>query len=237
MAFQNRTELKGSEKQPLPDSTATGPVQPGETIQVTLYLRRKSAEPSVQESTSIGSQMSRQEFADRHGANQADIDLVERFAHEYQLTVVSTSTAKRRVILQGTAEAMMKAFGAQLSCYTLPGTSRQFRGRTGSLSLPADLSGVVTAVLGLDNRPVAKPHFRPRQASDISFTPPQVAALYNYPSGLTGKGQTVAIIELGGGYQTSDLTAYFNSLGTPGSHRHVRERRRRLQHPRWRRRW
>jgi kumamolisin len=42
-----------------------------------------------------------------------------------------------------------------------------------------------------------------------------VAALYNFPAGLTGKGQTIAIIELGGGYKTSDLQTYFSGLGVP----------------------
>jgi len=215
MAFENRTELKASAKRSLPGAVPAGPVEPGENVQVTVYIRRKAAEPPIPTTAAIKPHMSHQQIGETHGADQADIDLIERFAHEYQLTVVSASLAKRRVILQGTAEAMMNAFGTKLECYTLPGTSHQFRGRTGTLSLPAELAGVVTAVLGLDNRPAAKPHFRPRQASPTSFTPPQVAQLYNFPSGLTGKGQTVAIIELGGGYKAADLTAYFQSLGTP----------------------
>jgi kumamolisin len=77
------------------------------------------------------------------------------------------------------------------------------------------LQGVVIAVLGLDNRPVAKPHFRKKKnpAASTTFTPPQVAALYQFPTGLTGTGQTVAIIELGGGYRTADLKTYFQGLG------------------------
>jgi kumamolisin len=46
-----------------------------------------------------------------------------------------------------------------------------------------------------------------------TFTPPQVAALYNFPSGVNGAGQTTAIIELGGGYSTTDLQTYFSNLG------------------------
>jgi kumamolisin len=40
-----------------------------------------------------------------------------------------------------------------------------------------------------------------------------VAQIYNFPAGTTGAGQTVAVIELGGGFTTSDLDAYFGSLG------------------------
>ena len=45
------------------------------------------------------------------------------------------------------------------------------------------------------------------------FTPPQVAALYQFPPKASAAGQTIGIIELGGGYRTADLTAYFKSLG------------------------
>ncbi len=47
----------------------------------------------------------------------------------------------------------------------------------------------------------------------VSYLPNQVAKLYNYPAGVDGQGQCIAIIELDGGYKTSDLTAYFQQLG------------------------
>src|SRR5205085_11910974 len=85
------------------------------------------------------------------------------------------------------------------------------------------LRGVVMAVLGLDDRAAAKPHFRIKSeasstraaapAASTSFAPPQVAALYNFPTGVNGKGQSVGIIELGGGYIAADLKAYFSALG------------------------
>ena len=52
-----------------------------------------------------------------------------------------------------------------------------------------------------------------RQLHNHSFTPTQLAQLYNFPSGVDGHGQCVAIIELGGGYRLQDLTAYFAQLG------------------------
>jgi kumamolisin len=32
-----------------------------------------------------------------------------------------------------------------------------------------------------------------------AFGPPQVASIYNFPTGVTGQGQLIAIVELGGG--------------------------------------
>lgn len=54
--------------------------------------------------------------------------------------------------------------------------------------------------------------FNPR-SNNNAFTPPQLASLYNFPTGFDGTGQTIGIIELGGGYNISDITTYLNSLG------------------------
>jgi kumamolisin len=51
-------------------------------------------------------------------------------------------------------------------------------------------------------------------APSISYTPRQLAQLYNFPSN-NGSGQCVAIIELGGGYQDSDLQTYFQNQNIP----------------------
>ncbi len=111
---------------------------------------------------------------------------------------------------------MQKAFGTKLAYYEAHGV--RYRGRTGDLTLPATLAPSVMAVLGLDNRPVAKPHFRRRTRKPAAqtagtFTPPQIAQLYNFPTNVNGTGQTIGIIELGGGYSATDLTNYFQQLG------------------------
>jgi kumamolisin len=50
-------------------------------------------------------------------------------------------------------------------------------------------------------------------AAPSSYTPPQVAQAYQWPATASGAGQTIGIIELGGGYRQTDLTAYFKTLG------------------------
>src|SRR6266568_813887 len=75
--------------------------------------------------------------------------------------------------------------------------------------------GELSRAFGLDTRPQARAHFRPRAAAAQGHTypPNQVASLYQFPAGTTGAGQTIAVIELGGGFSTSDLDAYFGGLG------------------------
>lgn len=50
-----------------------------------------------------------------------------------------------------------------------------------------------------------------------SYNVNQVAKLYNFPPG-DGSGQTVGLIELGGGYTLADLTTYGQALGLPPIH-------------------
>src|SRR5436305_14517276 len=186
MAFETRIKLAGSEKEPLAGSQLTSPVDPTETVRVSVLLRRKGKEASFTDQTAGTVELSHQELEARHGADPADIDLVESFAHEFNLTIAESSAGKRRVVLVGTAEAMAKAFGAELAYHKMPNSDRRYRVRQGALSIPEELSGVVMAVLGLDDRPAAKPHFRIKSegsstraaapAATTSFTPPQVAA-------------------------------------------------------------
>jgi kumamolisin len=42
-----------------------------------------------------------------------------------------------------------------------------------------------------------------------------IARLYNFPSGLDGRGQVIGILEFGGSVVTADLADYFNSLNLP----------------------
>jgi kumamolisin len=133
--------------------------------------------------------------------------------------IVGEHPDRRTVILSGTVEQFNAAFSIELKQYSHPDGT--YRGRVGAIQLPAELDGVIEAVLGLDNRPQAKPHFRSRAgkgkakkgtgASNLSYTPTQVAEAYGFPTG-NGEGQCIAIIELGGGYKPADLEAYFASI-------------------------
>src|SRR2546423_6617881 len=67
---------------------------------------------------------------------------------------------------------------------------------------------------GVDRRRGPRVRSRsPRAAPSVPYTPTQLGALYSFPAGTDGSGETVAIIELGGGFTTGDLAQYFRSLG------------------------
>jgi kumamolisin len=227
-----RTVLPGSEKAPFVQTAAEKPAPAGTKITVSVVVRRKSALKVANRSGK--ERLTHAQYRKSHGADPDAVKLVRAFAKEFGLTVApDTPGPERRTIkLTGTIAAMQKAFGVTLVHKTHDDTT--YRVREGSITLPSELVGPVVAVLGLDNRPQAHPHFRVAgEAGDISaklaqgsgfasphaggstpsYTPPQVAKLYQFPANASGAGQTIGIIELGGGYRTADLTAYFKSIG------------------------
>jgi kumamolisin len=230
MSSKNRISIKGSERTALPEGRIVGAVDPNEYARVTVIVRRR---PSGKDLNSFinnttaqkpdeRKHLHRDELAITHGADPADLEMLESFAHEYALDVVEVNAAQRRVVLAGTVAKLSAAFGVYLACYEHPeGT---YRGRTGAIHVPEDIAPIVEGVFGLDNRRQARPHFRNLRetgkavkphAGEISYTPTQVAQLYHFLQDVKGENQCVAIIELGGGYQTSDLNTYFAKLGIP----------------------
>lgn len=221
-----RRPLKGSERSPLPNSRALGPADPAERLEVTIVIRasdRQGLQDRLQKlarGERSGGTLSRADFARRHGASRADLDAVREFVEAHGIAVVQEHAGRHAMVLSGTVAQFNDAFGIELQHYSHPGGT--YRGRSGPLQIPAELDGVIEAVLGLDNRPQAKPHFRmkgsgdggspPAQAAAASFTPVQLAALYDFPQS-DGKGECIAIIELGGGYKPQDIQTYFSGLG------------------------
>jgi kumamolisin len=215
--------LPGSSRAPLHGAKEIGPADPNEIVDVTIRLRSRSGKKSVDarqyaKPVDQRTTLTREEFEKQHGADPASIALVESFAREHGLTVKESSPDRRTVILSGTVADMNKAFGVELKQYQH--AAGDYRGRTGAVHLPPDLSAVVEGVFGLDNRPQAKPHFRRRReragarahAQSVSYTPIQVATLYDFPTNVNGSGECIGLIELGGGFNQSDLTNYWSQL-------------------------
>ena len=223
---QDRVELKGSKRPPLPGGQDVGSADANEQIEVSVLLRRGSLPSKFPSTAEIGAvppsqrkYLSREEFARQHGASAADLAKIRAFAGQFGLRVVSEDRARRTVKLSGRVGDFNTAFETELRRYRH--RSGTYRCRTGLLTIPAELESVIEGVFGLDDRPQAKAHFRLRKnqprvqarAAAESFSPVQVAQAYNFPDGLNGAGQCIAVIELGGGYQASDLASFFSNLG------------------------
>jgi kumamolisin len=217
MSNSNRISLKGSERAALPGATAIGATDPHQLIEISVVLRRRQHLAITEKQTRI---MNHADFASQYGADPADVDRIRRFASENNLQMLERGdeVERRTITLAGTAAAMEKAFSVELRDYEHPEGS--YRGRTGSIQVPEEYAGCIQGVFGLDDRPVAKPHYRYQtlkgafgaRTSSTSYSPVQVAQAYQFPQG-NATGQTIGIIELGGGYRPADLKHYFQSLG------------------------
>ncbi|HEY1682675.1 MAG TPA: S53 family peptidase [Candidatus Tumulicola sp.] len=222
----DRHAIPGSEREPVPGAKAVAPADPNASIEATVVLKRRSPDEfgaCVRRAVDAwpGARLSRDEFANRFSADPADCSAVRAFAKANGLQVAGEDTAAHTIRLSGTVAAFSAAFGVELHTYDYHGGS--YRGRVGSVHVPESLASVVVAVLGLDDRPQASPHFRIRKAlgkvapraQGASFDPVQIAKLYGFPAGAKATGQCIAVIELGGGYKDADLQAYFSGLGVP----------------------
>jgi kumamolisin len=210
--------LAGSERGPLPAAEVTGVVDPAERIELTLVTRRMAELP--RDAAGAPVRLSREELHQRCGSDPAEQGLVADVLAELGtgIEVTSSDPGSRRVTVTGTVEALAELFGASLSLVTSPGphgTPVTHRYREGSLRIPLQLDGIVVAVLGLDNRPQARPQvrFASGAAAATSYTPPQVASAYQFPAGTDGSGHVLSIVELGGGFSSTDLDTYFSGLG------------------------
>jgi kumamolisin len=226
--------LPGSKRALLPNSRPAGAIDPSEVDSITVRVRSSgdvgALEKGVYEQSkkplNERTYLTREDLAKQHGASADDLDLVEQFAQQHNLIVVHRSAAERSIVLQGKLGDLLSAFPTDLHMYHH--STGSYRGRRGEISVPQSLDKVVTGVFGFDTRPrhrsvrqrrvPAAPADGPGGGNGVAAT--EFARRYNFPASyqgttLDGTGQTIAIIELGGGFQASDLKVFFNEIGVP----------------------
>ncbi len=225
------TPLPGSRRSPLPNSRPAGPIDRSETASLTVRVRGtgdfKALEKFIYEQSNRPlaqrSYLSSEEYVQKYGASASDLDLIEQHAQQHDLMVVYRSAAERSIVLKGALGDLLNAFPADLQIYHH--SSGTYRGRHGEIQIPQHLVGIVTGLFGFDTRPKHRSkHLRkimaagPGSQNGVAAT--SFAKRYNFPTQfkgvpLDGSGQTIAIIELGGGFRTSDLKAFFNEIQVP----------------------
>ena len=213
---ESRVSFPKSVRRARPGETMTGKSDAQRVISVSIIVKRKNA---LNLEALGGRHVSQVEFAEKYGADPSAFEQLRAFAHGTGLAVDegASSLARRTIVMRGPIRKVEQAFGVTLNEYQREG--KAYFSYEGAISMDQDYADLVEAVLGLDDHPAAQPHFRLYDkkkivpALDSSFNPPQVAQLYGFPTDVTVKGQTIGIIELGGGYKPSDLSAYFTGLG------------------------
>jgi kumamolisin len=160
------------------------------------------------------------------GALEDEIALVNEWARANGLTVVESHTGMALVQLSGTAGQFNQLFNITLNEVT--DSIRTYHTHTGDVTVPSEINDVVQSVLGLDNSVYFKHNAIPDPAVDSpigpnlisSPSPVDLALSYKFPrlpgsDAMQGKGATVAICSLSGGYSTQNLTSTFSRIGLP----------------------
>jgi kumamolisin len=211
-----------------------GPVHPQRVIQIAIHVK-PSGDTLVEDSDVLAydplsrrAPLTRAEYASRYAVKPEDVSrLVRHYTLRHGLQVVPNWSNRRRgaapfadrtINFRGRAGDLNQAF--RITLFRVRGKDGGlYRTYIGGLNIAPELTDLVSNIYNLDNRPKSVPHLRlsrplgsgaPRP---VAYTPVEIAQAYGFPSNVTGKGQTIAILELGGGARFFDLVHYFRSLG------------------------
>ena len=149
--------LKGSEHSLPKGDKVLKPTSEKEQATVTLVLRRRPGGPKLKEIKDFSSGLSgnghangREQFADAHGADLNEMNLVADFAKSHGMKVLESNKARRSVVVSGSVGTMNKAFAVKMTDYSF--ARGKYRSYAGTVNVPAPIAKVVEAVIGLHER-------------------------------------------------------------------------------------
>jgi kumamolisin len=215
--------LEGSIHPIPPGAKAVRRTNANRWIDLTLGVKRRADLPDLSALDKVAPSerqyMTRQQMTDRHGSDPAAVDAISKWAAANDLVVTRDEPISARLGLGGTAENLSKAFGVDLFDYEDPELG-EFHARTGPVHLPMELSGQITGVFGFNNHRILRRSRRMMTAggADIAakarpwFIPTELGQIYDFPA-VDASGQTIGLLEFGGGVDSSDVAAYFTKIG------------------------
>ncbi len=184
--------LRGSGRVLPPGSRALGPAPGHEVLEVTIVVYKSAL-------VDVGG---------RYRVSPEAMRRLRAFIRSHRLRLVGRLSA-RNITLRGTSGQLGKAFRIARTKYTF--SRGTFYAYPGEIWIPGNLVGIVEGVIGLAQYPVDRvsAHQAPGRPPQRSFHPVQMSRLYNFPKRFNGRGQRIALIELGGGFRMSELRAFF----------------------------
>ena len=152
-----------------------------------------------------------EQFADRFGTSQDDIDKIAAWLQGQALTVTSVARSRNAISFSGSAAAVGQAFNLELHHYLVNG-ERHFANTT-EPAIPAAFAGVVGAIRGLHDFRMKPASLRrkvvPEAAQQPDYTsivnpanhflaPEDIALIYNLKpllaNGVDGSGQSLVVV-------------------------------------------
>ena len=188
-----------------------GPVEPAFRVgYVTLVLKKTAAQQAALEqllqeqqdpaSPSYHDWLTPEQYADRFGLSQSDLDKISGWLQSQGFTVEYAARGRNWLSFSGTAGQVRTALHTDIHRYSMDG--EMHFAAAAEPSVPASLEPVVAGFLGLDDfYPKAPKHPLPAFTSGDgthSLAPDDLAAIYDitrlYQAGVNGAGQSIVIV-------------------------------------------
>jgi pseudomonalisin len=144
------TATKAFPIQYLQNATLVGPLTPSTNMHVVLGLQAQNAsqfQPTLQALN--GTPLTLQQFVTQFGATAAQVQAVENYLSSLGFTNITVAENQLLIDAYATAGVVESAFNTPLAQYSVKGASVFVN--TSAAQVPVSLSGIVIAVLGLNN--------------------------------------------------------------------------------------
>ncbi|MGA7625216.1 MAG: protease pro-enzyme activation domain-containing protein [Candidatus Acidiferrales bacterium] len=151
------TATKAYPVQKLPNATLVGPLAASTSLHIVVGLQTQNAsqiQPTLLAmltpgNSLYGTSLTLQQFVTQFGATSAQVQSVENYLTSMGFTSITVADNQLLIDAYATAAQVESAFNTSLSEYLVNGASLYLN--TSAAQVPASLSGVVIAVLGLNN--------------------------------------------------------------------------------------
>jgi subtilase family serine protease len=230
---QARVTLRGNTRPEATPAHDLGQVEDNLTLEHVQLLLKRSAEQqaaldayteSLSDKTSpiFHKWLTPEQFGATYGVAQQDIDTVTGWLTLHGLTVNAVYPNRIVIDFSGSAAQIREAFSTEIHRYQAKGQIHF--ANAADPQIPAALEPVIEGIVSLHDfkpRPMNKPRskytFDSGGFAYFAITPPDLATIYHlnklFSAGLTGKGQTIVVIENTNVFSTADWTTFRKTFG------------------------
>jgi subtilase family serine protease len=218
---------KKNDRGAVPDALAMAHMQ--------LLLRRSPAQEHVLEqlidqlhdraSPNYHHWLTPEEFGQEFGLGGADIQTITGWLTSHGLKVNAVYANRMTIDFSGTAAQVREAFKTPIHYLSVKGTKHI--ANVSDPQIPSALAPAVTGVVSLNDfrpnklyRPRPKYTFTQGTFTYQAVVPADLATIYNlnklFTTGITGKGQTIVVVEDSDVYSAADWTTFRSTFGLSG---------------------